>query len=264
MANFRFLLSLIPFTATATSQDSNFPATNVAQYGSLKKCWKATVQNAIVDVTLDVGAGNTVNGLAPDPGLFIDDCNLSTVRIQANSVTSNWVTPPWDQTVSINRDDWLRRRKGFFRLADLSATPVAYRYLNVRITAQAGTDSENYRIARIALGPTTEVLSNPLYGIQRKRLFPKISTPLMDGGEQITELGVARAEITVEQQVFGAAELSQELDIEALTPGQPLVMWDADLGGSQHAWLMRRVDDPELTTPSLEEYRGRWTFREVT
>lgn len=263
MPNFRFILNPLDYTPTATSEDAIFPVTNLEDYGHLLRPWKAAVATGIVNVTLDFGAGNTLSALAADPGIFLDDLNVASLRIQGNSVTTDWVTPPWDQAITVAQCGFVRRYKDFRRLADLNAAAFNYRYLNIRIPSQTPTDAANYRSARIPVGAITELLMNPEYGIQRKTFDPHIPTPFLDGGEEINEMGERRYEFTVSRQVVGAAELTQELAIQAITPGSNIVVWDAALGGAESAWMMRRVEDLSLQETFDGVHGGNWGFKEV-
>jgi len=263
MANFRVVTSLVSYTPTATSENASYPVTNLNLYGRLFRPWKASVQSAVVDVTLDFGSGSTLSGLATDPGILFDDCNVASASIQGNTVTTSWGAPPWNQPISFNQEQWVRRRKGFFRLADLSTAVFSYRYLNLRIPIQAGTDAGPYRIGRAAVGPITELLANPLYNVTRRTVDPFVSTEFLDGGIEVVELGNRRFEMEADREAVGSAELSEELTIQAITRGGSFVLWDSAQGGSEHAWLFRRTDHPSITEVSLENYHNHWVFQEV-
>ncbi len=263
MANWRLLLSALSYTATADSADSNFPATNLSVYSDIAKAWKATTSGAIVNVTLDFGSGNTFASLAADPGLFLDDLNVTSIRIQGNSVTTDWVTPPWDQAVTVSLDEWVRRYKCFLRLADLSGSAFSYRYLNIRIPAQSTTDGQVYRISRAFPGTVTELLNNPRYDSERSVLHEKEVTKQATGGSQVNLFGPRQFTFSVDRKLSAAAELSQELTILAVDPGQPFALWDSVLGGSHHAWLMQRIEESRMRQPYLNIHDGRWTFEEV-
>lgn len=263
MANFRVVTSLVSYSPSATSESTLYPATNLNLYGHLFRPWKASVQSAVVDVTLDFGSGNTLSGLISNPGILFDDCNVTSARIQGNTVTTSWGAPPWDQAVSFNQDPWVRRRKGFFRLADLDTAVFSYRYLNLRILSQAGTDVDIYRIGRIAVGAITELLANPLYNIIRRVVDPFVTTEFLDGGHEVVELGNRRFELEAGRETVGSAELSEELAIQAITMGGSFILWDAQLGGAEYAWMFRRTENPSVTETTLEFYHGRWIFREM-
>lgn len=264
MANFRLITSLLAYTPSATSADSDFPASNLSVLAPLARAWKAAVATGVVDVTLDLGSGNTLSGLAADPGIFLDDLNVTSIKLQANS-SSSWGSPPWDQSVTISQCGDTRRYKGFIRFADLSASAVNYRYINVRILSQMPTDGTNYRMARAALGNMTELLRNPRHDPTYEILQEHISTKLFDGGADINLMGPRRLIATYPRAICGTSEMTQEQTIQALSAGDPFVLWDSSRGngGSQSAWLVRRTNDPKYTTRFLNMDDTTWTCEEI-
>lgn len=261
MPNFRFILTPLGYTPTASSADSNFPATNLSVLSPLERKWAALVATGIVDITLDFGAGNTLSGLAADPGVFIDDTNVTSIRIQGNSVTTNWVTPPWDQAVTIAKDEQVMRYKTFLRLADLSASAFVHRYLNIRILSQTPTDAANYRIARVVAGQILELTVNPSYDSGITRHDEREDVKFLGGGMERLILGEPYVTLTWPRTMPSEVARSEQHQIEhALTP---FVMWDAGRGNSQDAWLLWRMDDAEMKHKFLHLYDTHWGFREV-
>lgn len=263
MANYRLILSFIDYTPTASSEDPSFLATNLKLYGNLFRPYKALVQSAIVDVTLDFGIGNTLSGLVADPAIFLDDLNITSAHIQGNSVTTNWVTPPWDQAITIGQQQDDLRYKGFFRLADLNAAAFAYRYLNLHILSQAGTDGGVYRIGRAAVGNVTELLVNPSADDDVTLHDPKKMNDFDGGGFEVLELGNRYTECLLPRSLFSAAHRTQDATINALSPGRRFVLWKPTFGNSQDAWMFQRMNDPSYKTKSYNVYDSRWEFREV-
>ena len=255
MANFRFMLAPLTVTPTATSADSNWPVTNLNVLTDLAKKWAATVATGVVDVTFDFGSGNTFSGLAADPGIFLDDLNVTAIKLQANS-SASWSSPPWTQDVTVARCGETQRYKGFWRLADLSAVAVAYRYINVRITSQTPTDAANYRMSRAYLGSVTEMLHNPEYDFDYRLDQAVDVTELAHGGSEENLMGPRRIIVVGKRTISGAAELTQEHIIQAINPGEPVVLWDASYGGglSQSAWLVKRVEMPSKSIRFLDLY----------
>lgn len=260
MANFRFILNPLAYTPTATSADSNFPITNLSVLSPLERKWAALVATGIVNVTLDFGSA--LNGLAANPGLFLDDMNVTSIRIQGNSVTTDWVTPPWDQALTIAEDEQVMRYKGFFRIADLNAAAFGYRYLNIRILSQTPTDAANYRIARVVVGQILELTANPSYDSGATRHDEWIDTKFSGGGMERSVMGEPYVALTWPRRLPSETARSEQHQIEDVLT--PFVMWDAGRGGSQDAWLLWRMDDAEMKTTFLHYFDTHWGFREVT
>lgn len=266
MANFRFICfaDQIAYTPTASSEDTSFPATNLTVLTNLRQRYQALTQGAVVNITLDVGAGNTVSGLAAVPGVFLDWANWASLRIQGNSVTTNWTTPPWNQAVTLTKERWTGRRKGFWKLSELDAAPFAYRYLNLQIQAQSTDDAANYFLSRAPLGSITEWTVNPSFSMQRHIQKPQGRTPLMDGGVQITRLGEPFFVCQLPRILPSAAALNEQLDLSVVAL-DPFVMWDASLDGSESAWLMQELDNPtELAQQFTTLHEGNMALREIT
>lgn len=261
MANFRFILSPLDYTPAATSADSNYPVTNLEDYGHLRRPWKAAVATGIVNVTLDFGAGNTLNSLAADPGIFLDDLNVTSLRIQGNSVTTDWVTPPWDQAITVAKDEQVMRYKDFRRLADLNAAAFAYRYLNIRIPSQTPTDALTYRLSRAFVGQILELTVNPSSGSGATRRDERVDTKFLDGGIERSEMGEPYVELAFPRPLPSEASRSEQHQVENVLT--PFVMWNAARGGTQDASIVIRMDDAEMRQTFLHAYETHWGFREV-
>lgn len=263
MANTRLIQVFVTYTPTATSENASFPATNLLLYGHPFRPWKALVATGIVDVTLDFGSGNTLSALAANPGLLLYPVNFTSARIQANSSVS-WGSPPWDQPVTIAKDPFTGRYKGFWHLADLSAVALAYRYLNIRIPSQVPVDGAVYRIGTIVVGQVIELSVNPNAPLVRDREDPAIITEFMDGGREINEMGEPVLDLALPRKLYSAAALTEQLSTVDLGIGAPFVIWDAALNASQYAWLVRRQGRAQTRQLFLNTHEGDLALREVT
>jgi len=263
MANTRLITSFLNYTPSATSEDPSFLAANLEVYGHPFRPWKATVATGIVDVTLDFGAGNTLSGLAADPGIFIYPTNVTSIRIQGNSSLS-WESPPWDQLVTINKNRESSRYKGFWRLADLNVAAFAYRYLNIRIPSQTPVDGLAYRSGDVVVGQVTELSVNPSAPVIRNRLDPSLRVEFPDGGVEVLEMGESVIELSFPRHLFDTTELIEALDLDGLGVGALFVYWDAIHGGSEDAWLVRRSGPSRMSQPWVTVHEGELALREVT
>lgn len=263
MANFRLITSLLDYTPTASSEDGNFPVTNLKVIPDLEKKYQAAVATGIVNVTLDFGAGNTLSGLAANPGILIDDLNVTSLRIQGNSVTTDWVTPPWDQAITVTQNPFHGRYVDFRRLLDLSGSAFAYRYLNVRIPSQTPTDGANYRIGRVAVGQITEPAANPSRGLTRTPDQAIERAEMMDGGAEINEMGSLRMRLQADWRMITKAALNDLLAVARRGLGDPFVIWDAAIGGTEDAYLVRFASPPRSTQSFMNVYEVSWELEEV-
>lgn len=263
MANYRLIYyadTLAP-TITATSADSSYPVTNL-NIDELRKFYKAMVSGSVVDVTVDVGSGNTVSGLLAVPGIFIDWSNFASITIGGNS-TSSWASPPWSAAATLSVDECTGRRKGFWKLSELNAATFAYRYLNIRIAAQSTDDGLTYFLSRVKLGSITELGVNFAYEPERGLKEAREVTPLLDGGTQVTELGDDRMTITFPHISRDEASLTEMLRMVRYSK-DPFVLWDAGLGGgSQNAWLMRRLEESRQRQRFNAMHNSQISFVEV-
>lgn len=264
MANSRLIQVFLNYTPAATSEDANFPVTNLSIYGHPFRPWKALVSTGIVDVTLDLGGGNTLSGLVADPAIFLYPVNVTSLRIQANSSLS-WGSPPWDQAVTIANEELSGYYGGFWRFADLSAAAVAYRYINLRIPSQVPVDNAVYRIGVVVLGQMIELTTNPSSPLERPRTDPGQVLEMMDGGIEVIESGQPYLEFRLPRKLYSAAALTEQRSIVSIGIGSPFVYWDAALGGSQHAWLVRRKPEPSPDRQQwLNVHEGELALRQVT
>ena len=263
MANVRVITSLLDYTPTASSEDSTFPVTNLLLVGHLRRPWKATTSGAIVNVTLDLGAGNTLSALAADPGIFLDDVNVTSLRIQGNSVTTDWVTPPWDQAITVAKHKGVARYKDFRRLADLNVAAFAYRYLNIRFPAQSTTDGAVYRIGRAPVGHAPELATNYRYDSDDQINEAHVVTPYLDGGGEYNIMGPPLMTARLQRRLPSATAIDEQWDLDALGIGTPFVLWDAGLGGTQDGWLVRRTAPSVMQRRYLNHWLTTWEVEEV-
>jgi len=265
MANVRTILSFLDYTPTASEADALFPVTNLALYTVPFRPYKATQQGSLVNVTLDLGSGNTLSGLAANPGIFLNPVNFTSIKLQANSVTSDWTTPPWTQSVTIAKDRWSGRYKAFLRFADLDAAAVAYRYINVQIQAVASVDALPYRIGEIIVGQIVEWSINPSGQPERVRHDHVRVSEFLDGGREVAKIGEPAMAFSYSRKLYSLMALNEQLDLNDLGLDQPFVLWDAALGnGSQDGFIVRRTEAMPLSQRFLSFNDGQLALREVT
>ena len=265
MGNVRYIgyPDMLSGTWTASSEDSSYPVSNLAVYSNLRRRYKALVSGAIVNVTLDTGVGNTISGLAAVPGIFIDWSNFASIKIQGNSVTTDWTTPPWNQAATLTKERWTGRRKGFWKLSELNAAAFAYRYLNVQIQNQASDDGAAYFLSRVVIGSLTELTVNFAYEPRRKAPQAVGILTRLDGSSQITQLGEPLMMVTMPRITRDTTSLNEQLDLERVSV-DPFVFWDAGLGSStESAWLMQRADPTELSQRFDTMHNSSMAFQEV-
>lgn len=258
----RLITAFTPYTPTASSEDSTAPASRLTEHSTPFRLYKATISGAVVNITLDVGVGNSLSGLMAVPGIFLNHVNVASLRIQGNSVSTNWTTPPWNQLVTIDQDAWTGRYKGFFRLSDLDVATFAYRFLNVQLNSST-TDGAPYSIGNVVLGSINEWSIGPAFGIERKVLHAYNRNEFLDGGSEVIELGDPYMTLRFQNRLPSVASRDTRLTIARLAPGELFVLWDSALGGTSDAWMVRRADEMELTQSFTTFYEGELFVREV-
>ena len=254
----------LTFTASATSQNSTFPATFINSYPYAPFRYWESGSGGTQDFTIDVGAGNQVNSLHATPALFLDHTNVTSVLIQGNTVAGSWGSPPWQVAVQITRELYTHRKRFVARFADLAANSAfQYRYLNFRISSQAPTSGTAYQIGTILLGTAPDLVADPLYAVERQRIDPIQSIEFPNGGREVLSLGEPRVRLSMPTEAVNSSELEGMMSIDRFGMSQPFVLWDATTSGTADAWLVRRMEPRTWTERFLTQYEGMWTLEEV-
>lgn len=154
MGNFLFGLPGISYTPTASSEDSDHPATNLKLYGNIHEDYRSEVVTS-VNIVFDLGANFSGVKLA------LDACNFTDFNLQANS-TDSWASPTVDDDITQIAKPWVQpsslvtgvqHRYGYFW------EPAGFtnlRYIRLLIDAQTPTDGADYfRIGRAGILAST-------------------------------------------------------------------------------------------------------------
>jgi len=144
-------------TITATSEDSNFPASNLARY-SRSRVWRSSSVATAQRVVFDLKTAEEIDSFAilfnPIQGEGVKLSDTATVKLQANA-TDSWASPALEVTLSV--DDTYGVITHFF------SAPESYRYWAVEIT-DTGNAYGYIEIAKVILAKATQLGQTPEIG----------------------------------------------------------------------------------------------------
>lgn len=128
------------YSITASSEDSSYPAANLTDpyYDSLGRHWRGEVQTETTHV-LNFGAAKAI------AGIFLDDCNFSSVVIEGHA-SDSWADPDFTSgTLTIGQDNRANSveysgtsivlYKGRYKRY-CALTAFNYQYLRIKIPTQ--------------------------------------------------------------------------------------------------------------------------------
>lgn len=162
----------LDYTATASSENSDFPASNLALYNHPKIAWRSTGVGA-QNIVFDFGAEKTV------ALVVVDWCNWVDGDAQGNA-SDDWGAPSHTQAIEVAQNKDVHRYGLYFQPASFS-----YRYARIAIDAATPTDGAAYfTIGRVMFFESVLVVNeNPdaSFEWQVERFF-KVNK--FDGGGQ--------------------------------------------------------------------------------
>lgn len=234
MSNFIFAYDLIDYTPTASSESSNYPASNIKLYDHLRRHYRSGVSTE-VSIVLDFTSAKNVKVL------YLNDVNFANVTIQGNS-TNAWTSPPLSQSHTVLFDEQVQRRKLCVVL-----TTFNYRFMRVLIPAQTPTDGMSiFRIGNVlCCGSMLTLTTNPSYPYVRQASYPEpLQVSFLSGGKELVETGNYK----IWTGEFGFDHLSSESDIwtlDAIRANEHIVFFE-NRGNSSKAYQCRKMQGYEV------------------
>lgn len=244
----------LSYTAIPTSEDSDYPATNLYLYNHPLRTWHSTIITA-VGITADFGSTKTV------AAVIIDRTNFTAGSLQGSD-TDSWSPPAHYQTFTIAAND----DSGRYGIVILP-TGFSYRYAKIVIDAQTPTDGAAYfSIGRlIFVSAVTTLSQNPSYGFQWEMEEFVEENEFSSGGKEMIQLGSHSKKVG--SFSWDALSSSYRSDIQTLAKmprHRPIVLYENYLGDGSDYTIAWRTDTIPISWEGPEHVAaGAMQFEEV-
>jgi hypothetical protein len=144
-------------TITATSEDPNFPASNLKRY-QRSRVWRSSGIASIERIVFDLQTAEQIDSFAmlfnPIQGEGVKFSDSAVIKLQANA-TNSWGSPALEVTLSID--------SAYDVITYFFATPQSYRFWAVQIQ-DAGNAFGYLEIPKIILSKSTQLGQTPEIG----------------------------------------------------------------------------------------------------
>jgi hypothetical protein len=144
---------------TATSEDSNFPASNLARY-SRSRVWRSSGIAATERVVFDLQTSDAIDSFAllfnPIQGEGVKFSDTAVLTLKANA-TNSWATPAVSVTLAIDAN--------YDVITHFFTSPQSYRYWAVEIQ-DVGNAFGYVEIAKVILANSTQLGQLPELGFK--------------------------------------------------------------------------------------------------
>ena len=250
---------------SASTQDADFPVTNLASPWRPFQPWKTTAggaQNAVYDL----GAATTVEIIA------LLRCNFTSVVIQGNA-TDSWGAPSYTSgTITLTQNPWNWRY-------NLALLPVGftYRFLRISIPSQTPvaefkrTALSIYLIGGVWIGAVTASVDNPLWDVEYETFNPlDRQEPRHRGWAQEASMGEPKLMIigrragtmsTTTPAVGDELATWQSIERQAWAQGNRM-LWYENLGNTSQVCVVRNLQMPHWVLHGTQA-EGPWELEEV-
>jgi hypothetical protein len=236
MGNFTFGYTLVDYTPTASSEDSNYPIANIKDYAHLKRHFRSQVATEVT-IVLDFVSAKVVQVM------LLDDVNFADVYIQGNA-TNVWDTPSFSQQYTISKDAETQR----YRLCEI-LTGFNYQYMRIKIPAQTPVDGLSvFRIGRIAcMTSKIEFTDNPSFPYRHSASYPEpLEVKFPSGGDEQVEQG----DYKIWQGEFGFDRLEKTNEpqlwlLDSLKPTDYLIFYE-NLGDASRGFFCKKKSQLEV------------------
>lgn len=253
MAKMTFGLPGIDYTATASSEDSAHPATNLLKYATIHEDYRSTVITA-VNIVFDLGAAYSNVKLA------MDGCNFTDFNLQANA-TDSWGSPTIDDDLTQIAKGWvqphplisnIQHRYGYFWEP---SGFTSLQYIRLAIDAQTPTDgADHFRIGRIAIMQSSALLTlvqNPSWDVEEGSDSPTGKIEYPGGGSYYSEGDDLRWHGSIQWNPFKKANISDTQTLNSIPKDYPIVFFLNSSGNNEDFYFCRRESAFQFTHQSL-------------
>jgi len=228
-----------------STQDSNWPASNIKLPEKQFRVWKTT---AATDswVILDFGAAKVINAVV------LVNINFITYKIQGNA-TNSFVSPSFDSgNITVSKDPF---RERYYSIKNpQSFASFNYRYMRIFIPTQTPVDGASvFSVGGIVVSDQSAVLlRNPNFGFQIavKRASDVIG--MLSGANEIVNRGERYLEFAFDIDPDRSSSHLDQIANLLLTIDQSASLMFAMNGNmlekadnSQFVYLLKRAGEPE-------------------
>ena len=245
---------------TATSENANYPATNLGSPNRPGLPWKSTgaTQQRIV---IDFGAPRPVGVV----GLFRSNFTDCEIQGSAAGVWSN----PWRKVVTIGRNPVTSR----YQAGEL-LTNFTFRYLSLLIPEQTPLDGQGvFSLGGIWAGQLTPWPKNPLFAMTIRKIVPRRDIqPEHQGWRQRLVLGMPIAQLAMQraarvgfpQPITAADDLVTWFDtIDRQVDAAGFVLVHLNTPDASQAYIVRPVEQSEWPIARKRYAMSPYTLEEV-
>ncbi len=178
MANFLFGYDFVSYSAVASSEDSNYPATNLSVYGFTKRHFRSLVSTEVT-IVFDFTTAKALTGV------LLNDVNFTDVYIEGHA-TDSWGAPSFSEQFTPAQDERTQRYKLYAAL-----TAFNYRYMRLRIPSQAPVGSLSvFKIGTlVCLDTALTLTTNPAFGYKYSANEQVAINEFESGGDERVNLG---------------------------------------------------------------------------
>lgn len=223
-------------TVTATSAQSDFPATKVSDFTTPNDPYKSTgAAGTAQRLVIDFGSTRTLQGL------HLDHINVGSVKVQGNG-TATWTSPSYSGTVAVSADPLDDRLKSFVDLRSTSWASVGYRYLSIQCNTSTTTFGGTVWIvgAVVPLITVTEWDTNTGPAVGRTRLRAVDPGAKPSGGAEPAGLGEPYARILLPAAALGSQMRATYDAVMANDEHQPMIFY-RNLGATAESYCCHRI-----------------------
>lgn len=255
MGNFKIGYNFVPFTPTASTSASGYPATNLSVYGHTKRHWRSTVTTETTIVFNYAAAKSIV-------GIVLSDVNFTACYIQA-CATDSWPgtyrLPAVSGNLTVSKDERTQRYNIFI--------PATFnlQYSRLVITSQTPTDGAAYfRIGTaVHLNTVLTLTANPFLPYEYSADEKTVTNEFESGGYEVVNLGDLIWEGAFSWTYLNATNEGEIWTINGLKKDANLIFYE-NISDTSKVYLCRRRSVIEVSELSVDVRRiPTVTLREV-